>query len=71
MPDLGHPDYRRRKKAARRLGDLGPTASEAVPSLVALCRDGHPAVRAAAQAALSKIRPSPPLACPGSSPEGS
>jgi HEAT repeat protein len=53
---LGDGNPRVRKKAARGLGNLGPSAAEAVPVLESLCRDRHAAVRDCARWALARIR---------------
>ena len=53
---LGHPDYRVRVLAARRLEGMGQAAAIAVPYLVKALKDESPRVRVAAAIALGRIR---------------
>ena len=54
---LGDADINVRWEAAYTLGEIGPTAKEAVPPLIRTLKDGDEDVRAAAAEALEKIAP--------------
>jgi HEAT repeat protein len=56
---LDHEKEAVREEIAVSLGDIGPAASAAVPALTKTLQDSSPAVRAAAEAALKKIKAEP------------
>jgi len=56
VAQLSHPDWRSRRAAAERLGELGPRAESAVPALEEAISDENGEVCLAASDALSKIR---------------
>lgn len=53
--DLTSPSTEKRILAANELGNMGPSAKSALPSLQTLARDRNPQVAAAAKAAIAKI----------------
>ena len=59
MSDLQSPDPLVRVEAAPRLGDMGASAAEAIPSLLLITQDEsqHPLLRVMAAAAVAKIDP--------------
>jgi HEAT repeat protein len=57
VSELKDPDPRKRKEAAEKLGNVGPTtAPEVVQALIESLRDRDPGVRSAVVIALSKCR---------------